>query len=131
MSGKTGFDCKRENTLATSFGYAARGVRAAWGERNFKVDCAAAVAAVVLCVVLQVPAWGFAAVALCIGVQLALETLNTAIEALVDLASPEIHPLAARAKDCAAGAALIGACTSVVVAAAVYLPAAARLFGIA
>ncbi|MDO4443570.1 MAG: diacylglycerol kinase family protein [Slackia sp.] len=131
MSGKTGADLKRENALLKSFGYAAEGVRAASSERNFKVDCVAAIVAVVLCFALQVPLWGFAAVIVCVGVQLALETMNTAIEAVVDLASPQIHPLAKRAKDCAAGAALVGACMSVFVALLVYVPAALRLLGIA
>ena len=35
---------------------------------------------------------------------LALEASNTAVEAVVDLVSPEYHPLAKRAKDAAAGA---------------------------
>ncbi|MDO5043180.1 MAG: diacylglycerol kinase family protein [Slackia sp.] len=130
MSEKTGADLKRENALVKSFGYAAQGTRSASSERNFKVDCVAGLIAVLLCVLLQVPAWGFVAVVMCVGIQLALETVNTAIEAVVDLASPEIHPLAKRAKDCAAGAALITACMSVVVGLAVYVPAALELFGI-
>ena len=48
-SAKTGADLKRENALLKSFGYAAAGVRAASSERNFKVDCAAALIAVALC----------------------------------------------------------------------------------
>lgn len=130
MSEKTGADLKRENALVKSFGYAAQGIKAAASERNFKIDCAAAVVAVLLCIALRVAPWGFVAVIVCIGVQLSLEALNTAIEAVVDLASPELHPLAKRAKDCAAGAALITACMSVVVGAAVYVPAALGLFGI-
>lgn len=120
MSRRTGADLKRENTFLSSFRHAADGVRAAWHERNFRIDVAAAVLALALCAVLRVPAWGWVAVIVCIGVQIALETINTAIESVVDLASPDIHPLAARAKDCAAGAALITACSSVVVAAIVY-----------
>lgn len=130
MSGKTGSDLKRENALFKSFGYAASGVRAASSERNFKVDCVFMVIALALCAVLQVPAWGWAAVVICIGVQLALETVNTAIEAVVDLASPQLHPLAKRAKDCAAGAALIAAIASVAVACIVYIPAFLALAGI-
>ena len=42
------------------------------------------------------------------------EALNTAFEFLTDVASPEFHPLAARAKDVAAGAVLIAAIGSVV-----------------
>jgi diacylglycerol kinase len=126
----TGQDMKRNNALVKSFGYAAQGVASAAGERNFKVDCIAAVLAFALCAVLQVPLWGWAAVAICVGVQLAMETVNTAVEAVVDLASPGLHPLAKRAKDCAAGAALITACASVVVACIVYVPALLNLLGV-
>ncbi len=128
-SALTGQEMKRNNALVKSFGYAAQGVASAAGERNFKVDCIAAVIAFTLCAVLQVPLWGWAAVAICVGVQLAMETVNTAVEAVVDLASPGLHPLAKRAKDCAAGAALITACASVVVACIVYIPAFLRLLG--
>ncbi len=37
------------------------------------------------------------------------EALNTAVEYVTDLASPEIHPLAKKAKDVAAGAVLCAA----------------------
>ena len=51
-----------------------------------------------------------------------VEGLNTAIEAVVDLASPEFHPLAERAKDVAAGAVLIAALASVVIGLLVFGP---------
>lgn len=127
--GETGETLKRKNNLVKSFGYAASGVVQAGSERNFKVDVVAAVVVFVACALLQVPAWGWAAVAVCVGVQLAMETVNTAIEAIVDLASPEIHPLAKRAKDCAAGAALITACASVIVGLIVFVPALLALLG--
>ena len=127
--GETGETLKRKNNLVKSFGYAASGVVQAGSERNFKVDVVAAVVVFAACALLQVPAWGWAAVAVCVGVQLAMETVNTAIEAIVDLASPEIHPLAKRAKDCAAGAALITACASVVVGLIVFVPALLALLG--
>ena len=127
--GETGETLKRKNNLVKSFGYAASGVVQAGSERNFKVDVVAAVAVFAACALLQVPAWGWAVVAMCVGVQLAMETVNTAIEAIVDLASPDIHPLAKRAKDCAAGAALITACASVVVGLIVFVPALLALLG--
>lgn len=127
--GETGETLKRKNNLIKSFGYAASGVVQAGSERNFKVDVVAAVVVFAACALLQVPAWGWAAVAVCVGVQLAMETVNTAIEAIVDLASPEIHPLAKRAKDCAAGAALITACASVIVGLIVFVPALLALLG--
>ena len=121
--GVTGQDLKCGNNFVESFRYAAFGVAAALGERNFKVSCAFAMIAIAFCALLQVPLWGWAAVVVCIGVQLAMEAVNTAIEAVVDLASPQLHPLAKRAKDCAAGAALITACMSLVIACIVYIPA--------
>lgn len=128
--GETGETLKRKNNLMKSFGYAASGVVQAGSERNFKVDVVAAVVVFAACALLQVPAWGWAAVAVCVGVQLAMETVNTAIEAIVDLASPDIHPLAKRAKDCAAGAALITACASVIVGLIVFVPALLALLGV-
>jgi diacylglycerol kinase len=43
------------------------------------------------------------------------EFVNTALEAVVDLASPDLHPLAKVGKDVAAAAVLVGAATAVVV----------------
>ena len=50
------------------------------------------------------------------------EALNTAIELVVDLASPDVHPLAGRVKDVAAGAVLIAACGALVVGILVFAP---------
>src|SRR6188768_2085404 len=43
------------------------------------------------------------------------EALNTAFEFLTDVASPQFHPLAGKAKDVAAGAVLIAAIGSVII----------------
>jgi diacylglycerol kinase (ATP) len=50
------------------------------------------------------------------------EALNTAFEFLTDVASPNFHPLAAKAKDVAAGAVLIAAIGSVVIGLLVFGP---------
>lgn len=50
------------------------------------------------------------------------EALNTAFEALCDVASPEFHPLVARAKDTAAAGVLFAALGSVVVGLIVFGP---------
>ena len=49
--------------------------------------------------------WALAALAIALVV--AVELLNTALEAVVDLVSPGEHPLAKRAKDVAAAAVLV------------------------
>jgi diacylglycerol kinase len=50
------------------------------------------------------------------------EALNTAFEFLTDVASPEFHPLAAQAKDVAAGAVLITASGAVLIGLLIFSP---------
>ncbi|MEM1023438.1 MAG: diacylglycerol kinase family protein [Myxococcota bacterium] len=48
-----------------------------------------------------------ALLALCVAAVLGAELFNTALEAVVDLATPALHPLAKKAKDAAAGGVLV------------------------
>jgi diacylglycerol kinase len=97
-------------------------------QSNFWVHLMAALCVIVLAATLGLRGAELAVLALAIGLVLTLEALNTAIEALVDLASPEVHPLAKVAKDVSAAAVLLAAATSVVVALAVLLPRLVTLF---
>ena len=86
-----------------SFGYAIEGfVTAVRTERNIKVMLALGIAAVIAGIVLKIDLLSWCLVALCIGMVLFAELINTAVEAVVDLATTEFHPLAKRAKDIAA-----------------------------
>ena len=53
---------------------------------------------------------------------ISLELVNTAIEAVVDLCTHEIHPLAKTAKDTAAGAVLVSAMASVIIGLMIFIP---------
>ena len=64
----------------------------------------------------------FLFVVLAIVLVLVTETLNTALEAAIDLFSPRYHPLAAVAKDVAAGAVLLAAVNALVTAYFVLFP---------
>ncbi len=57
------------------------------------------------------------------------EALNTAFEFLTDVASPEFHPLAGKAKDVAAGAVLISAIGSVIIGLIIFGPHVLALTG--
>lgn len=63
-----------------------------------------------------------------IGLVIATELINTAIEAVVDLACPEIHPLAKTAKDTAAAAVLVFAITAVLCGLFLFVPKIIALF---
>lgn len=109
--------------LTSAFANAGRGlVEAVRSERNLRIDACMAVVAVALGFALRIDAPSWLAVIICIGMMFALETVNTAIEAVVDLANPGYHELARRAKDCAAGAALAGAFASLVVGCIIFIP---------
>ncbi len=86
--------------LWRAFGYSWAGLAAAWrGEAAFRQECV--LAAVLVPVALLLPL-GATAKAVLIGsvlLVLVVELLNSAVEAVVDLASPGQHPLAKRAKD--------------------------------
>ena len=115
--------------LSAAFANAGRGLaEAVRTERNLRIDVAFALFAVVLGFALRIDAPSWLAVIICIGMMFALETVNTAIEAVVDLASPGYHELARKAKDCAAGAALAGALASLVVGVMVFVPRIIALF---
>lgn len=91
-------------------------------QRNMKIHLAVSVLALVLGLVLSIDAASWTAVVICIALVFAAECLNTALESVVDLVAPEYHELARRTKDCAAGAVLILACCSLVVAGIVFVP---------
>ena len=88
-----------------SFLFAIQGFRTAVAtERNIKVMLATGACAVVAGLALQLDLLSWAIILLCCGVVIMAELLNTAVETVVDLVSPEFHPLAGRAKDIAAAA---------------------------
>ena len=91
-------------------------------ERNFKIHVIIALVAVGLALWLEVSDMEWCWIALCIAIVFLAELLNTAIEALVDLASSDYHPLAKKAKDAAAGSVLIAAVFSFIVGCVIFLP---------
>jgi diacylglycerol kinase (ATP) len=69
-----------------------------------------AVVVLLVALFLRVSPIEFALLALSVLLVLCAELINTAMEAVVDLVSPEFHPLAKIAKDTAAGSVLLAAC---------------------
>ena len=108
---------------ARSFGYAFDGLR--WlvrSQPNFRIHLVIAVLAVLVALVLRLSPAEFGLLTLTIGLVLALEAINTALEALCDVASPTYHPLIRVAKDATAAAVLLGALSAVLVGLALFAP---------
>ncbi len=91
-------------------------------ERNAQIEGAIALLAIGLGIWLRITRPEWAVIFTLIGLVLGLEMVNTAIEAAVDLACPEQHPLAKKAKDSAAGAVVVAAISSVAVGLVIFLP---------
>ncbi len=64
---------------------------------------------------LEIDTRDWAILVLTIAVVFSAEFINTAIEAVVDLASPALHPLAKVGKDVGAGAVLVAALAAIIV----------------
>ncbi|MBO9997561.1 MAG: diacylglycerol kinase family protein [Cyanobacteria bacterium SID2] len=118
------FSWKVAADLSASFRYAWAGISYAFAtQRNFRIHVVIGSVAVGLAVGLSLEAVKVAVIGLTIGLVLALELLNTALESIVDLTVKQTyHELAKIAKDCAAGAVLIGALASVFVAGFLIIP---------
>jgi len=109
--------------LIHSFRYAFAGLwYALRTQRNLRIHLTAATIVVLLGVLCQVSPVEWAILALTIGAVAISELFNTVVEALVNLISPERHPLAKVAKDVAAAAVLCMAIMAVAVGLAVFAP---------
>ena len=94
-------------------------------QRHMRWHFIAAAAVLLAALCFHISALEFMLLALAVTLVLFAELLNTAIEVMVDLASPEYHPLAKRAKDVAAGAVLVASIGAAVMG---YLAFSRRLF---
>ena len=104
-----------------SFGYAIEGfVTAGRTERNIKVMLALGACAVAAGIVLRIDLLSWCLVALCCGLVIFAELVNTSIEAVVDLATDEFRPLAKRAKDIAAASVYTLSITAAIVGVIVF-----------
>lgn len=70
----------------------------------------------------SISAGEWTAVLICCALVLSMEAINSALEYLTDLASPDIHPLAKKTKDIAAAAVLISAVFSLIIALIIFIP---------
>jgi diacylglycerol kinase len=115
--------------LIHSFKYPISGLRYAFkNEQNLDVHILVTVIVIILGLLLKISYTEWLTVVIIIGLVIATELINTAFEALVDLVSPNYHPLAKVVKDTAAAAVLVFAITSVIIGIIIFLPKIIILF---
>lgn len=90
-----------------SFTYAYKGLKVALSQRNMKVHVVCALLAMALGFIFHINTVEWCIISLCIGLVIAFEMINTAIEYLVDMISLDFNEKAGKIKDIAAGAVLV------------------------
>lgn len=100
----------RNRTLGESFRCAFAGLdHAVRTQRNLRLHLLAAVVVLGLAVWLRLPAAAAALLLLAVAVVVLAEVFNTALETVIDLVSPDFHPLARLTKNLAAAAVVLAA----------------------
>lgn len=106
-----------------SFGYAFKGIATFFASQaHAKVHLLAIVLISLLGWALDLQASEWTQIILCMALVVVTEAINTALEFLVDLVSPDYHPLAGKVKDVAAGAVLLASIFSAIVWSIIFIP---------
>ena len=122
---------RKKDPLYKSFGYAFQGIfTCIRKERNMKIHCVMAVLVVIAGIILKLSPVEWCICLALFGLVMALELVNTAVEAVVDLVTSEYKPLAKIAKDTAAGAVLIAAIMAAIAGLIVFVPKGLVFLGI-
>ncbi|MDI2588158.1 diacylglycerol kinase family protein [Psychrobacillus sp. NEAU-3TGS] len=91
-------------------------------EQNFRFHVLAAVIVLLASFIMGLSKWEWIIIVMLICGMFMIELVNASIERVVDLASPELHPLAKQAKDLAAGACLVYAICTIIVGLIIFIP---------
>ena len=111
-------------------GYAFVGIRTAFAEeKHIRIHVAMALLVIALSVIVSLSALEWMIVLLTIGNIIGLELINSAIERAVDFTGTDIHPLAKKAKDMAAGAVLVFAIIAIVIGIIIFVPKLVHMLG--
>ena len=120
LRGKKEFGIKR---FFRSFKYSIEGLDYAYkNEQSMTIHVFISIAIIVMGLFFKITSIEWLIVFVIIGVVMGTELLNTAIEAVVDLVSPEKHPLAKIAKDTASAAVFVYSMIALVAGLIVFLP---------
>jgi diacylglycerol kinase len=119
---------RQARSLGESFRFAFAGLwYALRTQRNMRLHMLTATVVVALGTVLRLPRRDFISVLTAIMVVMVAEMVNTAVEATVDVATGEYHPLAKVAKDVAAGAVLLASAGAFALGVWVFVPRLSRV----
>ena len=106
-----------------SFGFAFKGIATLIRtQENAQIHLLAVIIVTILGFLLKISTNEWCFVIFAFSMVLASEAINTAIEFIIDLVSPDYHPLAGQAKDVAAAAVLFTALGAAIVGMIIFVP---------
>jgi diacylglycerol kinase len=106
-----------------SFKHAIRGIRMVLStEKNMQIHLIFVILVVFFGLLFSISRLEWMICLLAFGLVMGAEMLNTAIETVVDLVSPEYHQLAGKAKDIAAGAVLVASVFAAIAGLIIFVP---------
>ena len=109
--------------LINSFKYAGQGIIQTYkGEQNLRIHITIAILVIIFGFLLKISYLEWLVCLVLIGLVLMSEFINTAIEYVVDLISPDPHPLAKAAKDTASAGVLMMAIISATIGLIIFIP---------
>jgi diacylglycerol kinase (ATP) len=104
-----------------SFGYAIKGLKEFFSTQlNAWIEIAASLVVIIAGIYFDISANEWLAVIYCIGLVFTAEIINTSIEYLCNLVSPDFNPLVGKVKDLASAAVLVASIISLIVAVVIF-----------
>ena len=114
-----------------SFRYAGMGIFSLFRyENNARIHLIACILVVIAGVILHISATEWCIIAILVGLVWSAEAMNTSIEKLADVVSPEYNPGIKDVKDLAAAGVLILAISAVIAGGVIFIPKIAILCGL-
>ncbi|HSN08016.1 MAG TPA: diacylglycerol kinase family protein [Hanamia sp.] len=111
-----------------SFGWAFNGLKdCILHEKNFRIQYILALLVVIAGIFFSLSATEWMIILLCFSVVLSFEIINSAIEKLCDLVSPDFNLTIKKVKDMSASAVLLSAIISLIIGCIIFLP---RIFAL-
>lgn len=106
-----------------SFKFALHGLRYAFrNERNFRIELMVALGVLVLSLFLGLSLLEKSLLLMMCAIVLGMELANTALERVIDMLKPRVHPYARIVKDVMAGAVLLVCFVAVLIGILIFLP---------
>lgn len=97
-------------------------------EQSLWLHAVCSIISIILCIVFKVKFYEWTIILISLAVILAVELLNTGIEAVVDMVTEEFHPLAKIAKDCGSAASFVVTTITLAIELYIFIPRIIALF---